>query len=529
MSDQRTLWFIWKEPSQRLTKWCLALLQGRPYTIRLEPEGTGYHSPVEKIIQANPQLFPNQPVDVQFRITQGLLAHECGHAWFTGSWPEQSENTLQELTNILEDQRIEQAIGVLYPGVAPAIRLLGDLVYAEMGRTLDEARFQVYTCCLAWRWAHSRTNEQEMFERLGVSADGQALWAQIHLLVEQAWQAPDTGSVISIARDILRILAIPVSRRRLGLLQVNASGVPTKGAKPSPLPNGPADSAPGLGTGLDDNSLPGLPAKGKSLEPAPYLQLEETVRPRAARLVEALKEPQPDQRPAPHEYRGRYSFRQELRTPDTPHLARQDVGFAKRSLALYVLVDRSSSMDRFDQAVREALLTIYLAAMQCDGTSPGIPIGIAYFGEDNFYTGDTPMPPDRITVAQTVAEVCPVSEQSSETAKALIAGYTGWACEEYLDWGLRKAESELRTRPERLRVLLCIHDGEPVYRTRTVSDWDLSLAHLRSLERAGITPIGVHLGNENLDKLHKLFPRLVNCPNGESLPDKLGSMLSSLA
>jgi hypothetical protein len=43
------------------------------------------------------------------------------------------------------------------------------------------------------------------------------------------------------------------------------------------------------------------------------------------------------------------------------------------------------------------------------------------------------------------------------------------------------------------------------------------------------------------DKLHKLFPRLVNvgedgqrppdhrCPDGNALPDKLGSMLGSLA
>ena len=524
MSDQRTLWFIWKEPSQRLTKWCLALLQGRRYTIRLEPEGTGYHAPVEKIIQANPQLFPDQPVDVQFRITQGLLAHECGHAWFTGSWPDQSENTLQELVNILEDQRIEQAIGVLYPGVVPAIRLLGDLVYTGMGKAEEEANLQAYTCCLAWRWAHDRTDEQEMFERLGVSADGQALWAQICSLVEQAWQAPDTDGVIAIAREILRLLAIPVSQPRLGLVQVNAGGIPAKGAKPSPLPGGPADSAPGLGTGLGDDNLPGIPAKGKALDAAPYLELEEIVRPRAARLAESLKEPQPDQRPAPHEYHGRYSFRQELRTPDTPHLARQEVGVAKRSLALYVLVDRSGSMDRYEQAVREALLTIYLAAVQA-----GIPIGIAYFGEDDFYIHDEPLHPDRITVEQTVAEVCPVSEYSSETAKALIAGYTGWACEEYLDWGLRKAEAELRTRPERLRVLLICHDGEPVYRTRTVSDWELSLSHLRSLERAGITPIGVHLGNDNLEKLHKLFSRLVNCPDGNLLPDKLGSLLSSLA
>jgi hypothetical protein len=31
----------------------------------------------------------------------------------------------------------------------------------------------------------------------------------------------------------------------------------------------------------------------------------------------------------------------------------------------------------------------------------------------------------------------------------------------------------------------------------------------------------VDLGNENFDKLHKMFTRLVNCPYGEHLPDKL--------
>jgi hypothetical protein len=485
---------------------------------------TGYHAPVEKIIQANPQLFPGQPVDVQFRITQGLLAHECGHAWFTGCWPDQSENALQELTNMLEDERIERGICTLYPGVAPAIRLLGDLVYAGLERAPGEANLQAYTCCLAWRWAYSRTTEQEMFERLGVSAAGQRLWAKIRSLVEQAWTATDTQTVISLAREILGILELPTSTPRLGLVQVNSGDIPLRGAKPIPLPASAADSAPGLGMGLGEDDLPGIPSKGKALDAEPYLELEEKVRPHAARLAEALKEPQPDQRPTPHEYRGRYTFRQEIRTPETPHLARLEMGQAARSLALYVLVDRSGSMDMFAQSVREALMTIYLAAVQV-----GIPIGMAYFGENDFYTGDKPLPLDRITVEQTVAEVAPLSPNNHEPAKALIAGYTGWSCEEYLDWGLRKAETELRTRPERLHVLLIIHDGEPVYRARTVSDWDLSLAHLRSLERAGVIPIGVHLGNENLEKLHKLFPRLVNCQNGEALPDKLGSMLSSLA
>jgi hypothetical protein len=139
----------------------------------------------------------------------------------------------------------------------------------------------------------------------------------------------------------------------------------------------------------------------------------------AARLAEALKESQPDQRPASRSSLGRYTIRQEIRTPNTPHLARQEMEQATRSLALYVLVDRSGSMDRFEQAVREALMTIYLAAVQCDASSPGIPIGMAYFGEDDFYSGDSPLPPDRITVEQTVAEVAPLSTGGYEPAKVL--------------------------------------------------------------------------------------------------------------
>ena len=250
MTDQKQFWWIWSATYQRLSKWALALLRGRRYTIRLQPEGTGYHAPLEKIIQVNPQLFPNLPVDVQFRLTQGLLAHECGHAWFTSCWPEQSENVLQELTNMLEDARIEIGICTLYPGVAPAIRLLGNLVYAGMERTPHEARFQTYTCCLAWRWAHSRTDEQEMFERLGVSDAGQRLWTKIRSLVEQAWMAPDTEEVVALAREILRILDIPTSTPRLGLVQVNANDIPIKGAKPIPLAHQPGRLCHRLGNGL---------------------------------------------------------------------------------------------------------------------------------------------------------------------------------------------------------------------------------------------------------------------------------------
>ncbi len=181
-------------------------------------------------------------------------------------------------------------------------------------------------------------------------------------------------------------------------------------------------------------------------------------------------------------------------------------------------------MNLYEPAVREALMTIYLAAMQA-----GIPLGMAYFGEDNLDRGGLSLQPERIPVERVVSEVVPISSNSQEAAKALIAGYTAWASKEYLDWGLRKAEAELRKRPERLRVLLIIHDGEPVYRSKSASDWELSQAHLRSLEQGGFIPIGIHLGRGTLSKLKMLFTRLVNCQDGESLAEKLGQMLYSLA
>jgi hypothetical protein len=188
-----------------------------------------------------------------------------------------------------------------------------------------------------------------------------------------------------------------------------------------------------------------------------------------------------------------------------------------------VLVDRSGSMIRFEQSIREALMIIYLAATQV-----AIPIGIAYFGEDDLSPRELPLLADPITIERTVAEITPLSGAHPEAVKALIAGYCGWSSEEYLDWGLRKAEAELRKRSERLRVLLILHDGDPVFRTRTLSDWDLSLSHLRSLERCGMIPIGIHLGHEKIHKLRKLFPRLVCCPEGDRLADKLGNLLCSL-
>jgi hypothetical protein len=228
-------------------------------------------------------------------------------------------------------------------------------------------------------------------------------------------------------------------------------------------------------------------------------------------LVAALKVPRPNVRPTPHQWRGRYSFRQEVRTPARPHLQKAAVGKDKDDVAIYVLVDRSGSMTNVEGPVRLALMTIYLAA-----TELGIPLGMAFFGDDSDYDAD-----------DFVLDVSPLRTKSSEETKSLIAGFRGATSKEFLNWGLALAEETLRYRPERRKIVLVIHDGEPVYVGGLGNDMALSLQRLRQLERQGLTPIGLYLGQDYNPALKELFPRLV-ISGGGRLPEKLGNMIRSL-
>jgi len=527
MSPKQTWWW-WQRPRQRLIQWTKALLQGRRYTIKVEPyqhrgrPGTGYHNPKLRVIAVNPQFFADEPVEIQFRATQGILAHEVGHAFFTDAWPtEDDQQTLRWLVNALEDERMERAIRIYYPGIAALIQLIGDLIYQGTEQMDDGPPAEkALACCLSWRWAQSRAGEAEMFERLGIEAEEAIccrMWYEIKPLVEQAWTAVDTNRVIEIAKEILAILELPegYALPDLPIFQIvmgAGDDIPEERVgKPFPFPVKAFDGAsPGQGTGFDD-AIP-IPRGDDITQPAPYAKLEEAATPLARQLVDALKIPQPNVRPMPHEWRGRYSFRQEVRSPSMPHLRRAGVGREKDDVVFYVLVDRSGSIGVINEPVRLALMTLYLAA-----TELGIPLGMAYFGEHR----------DQV-IDDLVLEVSPVHTRACEETKSLIAGFKGVTSAEYLNWGLTLAEKALCHRPERRKVMLVIHDGEPVYNGRLGNDYTLSLERLRRLERQGFTPIGLYLGEScNQAQLEALFPRMV-ITSGEKLPKKLGNMLRSL-
>jgi hypothetical protein len=522
--DPRTTWWLWQPVQTRLTKWTLALLQGRRYTIRLETTGTGYHDAHRRIIQANPQLFPEESPPEQFTLTQGILAHEVGHALFTDAWPARPQiGALRWLVNACEDQRIERAIAIFYPGVTPALERLGDLIYRQAPGGSGPAPYKVLAACLYWRWASARTGQSEMAGRLKLDADALALWMVVRPLVEAAWSAGNTGEVIDLSSQILTLLRLPLEGPLPEWLQeqtgpTGLSDVPTERGPDGPalpFPCGRADG-PQPGSGLPGKGQDELyrPARADRVSyPAPYQALEARAWPLAARLSMSLRLPAPEVRPLPHEWLGRYSFRQELRTPDEPCLYRWAVDEDPRSLAVYLLIDRSGSMSTINPEVRLAAFSLYLAA-----TSLGIPTGVGFFGADNDSDpGEFTMP------------VIPCLPRADETAKALIAGYCGLTAFEFLDWGLAMAEEALLARRERHRLLITLHDGEPVYEGRHGKDWLLSLQRLRRLEKHCI-PIGVYLGDDQaeMEQLRMLFPRLVQS-RGDNLPETLGNLLRSLA
>jgi hypothetical protein len=513
--DPRRTWWWGRTAQNRLKKWALALLRGKRYVIKIEENGTGYHDPLNRVIQANPALFPRETPETQFRLTQGILAHEVGHAWFTGAWPDQREGRLQELTNYLEDERVERAVSIFYPGVAPALWMLGDQMLARQ-EPLSRASpaDQAYACCLVWRWANRRLPERNMLARLHLSPSAERLWARAKPLAERAWTAVDTEQVIELARQILAILGIDPQDHPLRLPDLPAAGIPARRADPPrPFPSAPAEETqPGLGRAEPNDELDRLFADAYS-RPAPYVELEDQAWPLARQLAAALTLPTPDTRPEPHESQGRYSFRQETRTPETPHLLHQGVEVSPRDLALYLLVDRSGSMGTIQESVRLALMSLYLA-----GTELEIPTGLGFFG-----ACDTER-------RERVLEVTPPLSQASEAVKALIAGYEGETSSEFLDWGLAMAEKALLARPERRKILAVIHDGDPVYKGPDGDDWALSYAHLRRLDRAGFFVVGVYLGDEGeyLQRVQALFPRLAACEAGD-LSEKLGSLLRGLA
>lgn len=572
----KTSWWFLSRFQIRLSMFARSLCKRANLRLTNELSGIGQnqHGDREDLILINPSAFQDvEPVLLQFELTQGVIGHEVGHSLFTDGWVSSQYTKLAWLVNALEDERIERGVAYVYPLFATRFEQLAKFLLTNAPST-----FSALDAALIYRWAcRFQTDEQFV-----MSLDSPDEWAAIKPLVLQAWEAPSTEEVIRIAKEILAILKIPTedSPRRCAENMIGAD-LPEGKKKGRRIPSRHREAQENSSEQKEDNSTEEgsessaegeeedqqeetdsgpEPRASKSVStssassedaeedseefvaedqpinpsalgdmeaeaiqmvekmpsdtyshPAPFMDLENEVKLAVAQLSRKLVRPTPEVLTVRHEWRGRYNARAAVQTPDKPFMKRELIGDSSRSLALYVLVDRSGSMSVCEGHVRTALMMLYLAA-----TRNGIPTGIAYFGAQ--------------TSKNCVLEITPPSLREEDGVKASIAGYSGATGNEFLCWGLKLAEKRLFELSAPDKVVLVIHDGQPVYSGPEGRDWDLSMVQLSKMRANRLHTIGLYLGCDGKDviKMTGLFNRNLIVCSPDQLPDELGTILVNL-
>lgn len=566
LSIKQTWW--WNRDTQnRLTLWVKMILSrlAAEYRILLEDNGSGYHDSLNHLIQANCQLFGQEPVRVQFLVTQAILAHEAGHALHTGQMADQRNTILFALINILEDEREERCQGILFPGLQELFFLLSKLFWRKSAALSGTDNQQAFDLCLEWRFAYRHQTNEDMLKRLKAAPGAIAYWVRIRPLVEQAWNEKSVWEVRKLAEQILKILAIredmPAPNRRGGYGTSQEIDLPTRRTEdPVPFPT-EADPEIKIGAmhresgkkaggkesarkaksksaseaetdpfekiekeerGAVEEDLPAdydpetdtLYFQDNYSQPAPYAALEAETALLATQIGDSMKLPDPYARTVAHPYKGRFSARQEIRHPAKPCRRQMGEEDTSHGIVVDLLVDRSGSMRVIDEIVQRALMALYRGHTRADVR---IPTGIKYFGADG--------------LRDKVLKVAPINPDPSEEALALIAGYHGDTSNEFLYWALAESYNDLCQWNKHHKVCIVIHDGDPVYRGAEGNDYELSQAFIRRMTEEGILVIGLYLGdNEEWrpTKLEALFgSRLIRC-KPKDLPERLSRMLITI-
>jgi hypothetical protein len=428
-------WWEWRPAIDRLFTWGRALLRGRKYRILLNVRDPhlGWEHAESETICLNPvriaKTVPDWDVPSSrtmiWNAARAVLAHEVGHARYSGKYPE--EALLSSLTNALDDERIERAMAATNGVLGPLFDEMGTAVWKKSNRT-DDSDLGVLSACLLWRWEY---DHPELDSLIHLTGHWQQVWEdEVRSRVQQAWEASTTAEVEVLAREVLDVLHLdPDAFVPSWVLPArDTDGSEEAGIVPDSLCSASSlDEDP-------DYEPPGQPGN-PPLPLGSYLDLEAEVRACADRLAAQLKiDSQPD-RWETVEHGGRYSFRQECRTPDTPN--RMLIQSPDPQVAIGLLVDRSSSMNDYGlmDGVRRAVMMLLLACEQLERVAL------------------------EITVFERDERILPF-DGDPEDAKPMIGGLSAAGSTAMLQ-PLSGVIARVSQRPERRKAVLVIHDGEP--------------------------------------------------------------------
>ena len=567
-------WWQWKRAEKALATWVRSLIGERPYTIIFKEGAGSYVDFSERLIVVEPNMpevlakrgapplaFPHtwrgQRVmtltGLEWRMARALARHEAAHVLFTQPSRRDRSGIVHWLVNSLEDGRIERYLSALYPWCWGDFVELGRIVWQQFTLPMD-ARERVIAACLLHRWDVLRPKKTASRITFDDEA-ARALWeVRVRPLVEAAWAAGESERVVEIALEILALVGVSEDAAASDLhLPANPLDTAPRGERGDDDAPIIPPSAPLLAPLRTDEELgeetecaagaepPGVDVdlSGGHMFLQPYREIERAVSGAVRRLIKELSPPTPMTAPRPHVSKGAFSAREHIRSQgEKPMVYARDPSRSPEGLAMVLLIDRTGSMgnghfDSFDvpapgffspsERMYHARRAALLLALACSAAR--IPLCIGYAGNE--------IAPRHGALAGRYSVHLPESvvwirdwdtPGDSEGQYAAIAGMYGDAGNaERVSESLRLAKARLRTRRERTRLIVYVHDGEP-----TDERPEQVRQSVEDARRDGTIVIGLFVGEQSqLGRLQAIFgeEHTVGVPDLAKLPERLGAIL----
>jgi len=509
-------WYEWRSIRNRLVVFGRAIQGVSPYRVLIEPDPkkclSGYCDFSKKEIAVNPNIFNYLPPKDQYQLTKAILVHEAGHHRFTT--PNKYSPLVDQIANILEDERIERQMAEEFAGVRWLIKKLSQVLYEE-SKPIDEKSDlpgEVVAHFLQLRWA----------KRIGkpikgsLSPKNKELWQKIEPLVYETWSAETSEIVYKNAEKIVKILGlnefeIPHWVREIMNKLGETQGERKEDDKAEKITcesgvESISDESDEEPKPFDGEVLPNDKREGKgdeAIEPKPYIELEERVNLLVKELIEELSFRELPKQLVSAQRGGRFSIREYLRDKDHPFLIEEDEEKTPSTLSLKVIIDHSTSLNHSSfgktriESIAEAVMTLHLVCLEL-----GIPHEVI-------------VTPQQLKIADL---------NSGERGKALIAGLIPALCG-YEDIGLaiKKYAIPMVDYPQDIKLVLCLTDG-------ACNDASLGREICQAL-RGKVEVIGILLDPDEKTKgyIKEMFgeKRFIAC-RSEELPQKLGNILRAI-
>ncbi len=508
---------------------------------------------------------------LQVLCARALAYHEAGHVLFTTAGVA-AGGIHHTLTNILEDERMERLVAGYYPPAASDLYELGRRLWLEGCAPSADRATRLLNAALYHRWDADRPAGAVSRLTLADPREWEQWEEGIRPLVEQAWAAADTARVAALALRILALIGVPPSRPPAafpGLLAGAGTGADQpprgeRGAGDAPLPPEargwgdpdtearPVDggSAAGAGaptgSGHDPDAEGLLTTEGADVDPSggvlwlqPYENLERSVAPETRRLRDELAVPTPQAEAEPNRYRGRFDAHALVRSRGERPLVRPArEGPSPEGLAVLLVIDGTGSngghpggvtadnrpanpaafhdpQDRMPH-VRRAAMVLQRA---CAGL--GIPCAIAE-ACNGWRRVHAPHLPCVVANPVTWLQRWD-TDPHAEGPRALIAGLYGHAGSEEVSRSLEVCAAAFAPRPEGVKLLVYLHDGQPNDPIATIR---ATLARVRG---QGITVVGLYIGPQTeVAWMEAIFDRewTIGVAALAELPARLGRLLT---